>query len=721
MIRSLHVTSAFSLQMIRSLHVTSACSLQMIRSLHLSCLLKGASLLLPGHLSANNRDNVHEGRLPPSSLRLLVPPVRVMTAVMWKVVRLRRIPHYGMVEEFVSLVTEAVPDILTDRQMRLLTLGLRAKVTLQMLRSERSEDLAGVENLLKSLLTSSSKQVHPGNEAPVANFVRLVRRLLEDAKERDHFFMNVFPVEFGPDFDLALETLVCEFFTRLEELLLIPNFKQTAVWMSDTPSGLEEYMPCVYKEDDLKVLLRSKAHWGQMAGMDASVLSPSEQQLFSSLCRPPSLPDRTARDAETLQIQKESDEIPHQDAGNMATHDTTWPSEEETNTWCSSNAEQTIAETCGDQQHCDGTSAACDGAPATSAESLISSSSVIDAPQRRVAQKCAQCGKCFVYRYELLEHHRLHTGENPYKCSQCGKAYRRSSDLAYHRRKRCPKAAHICIKCGGSFQSMQERFKHQCCVPKFDCSQCGKSFKTKHLLSKHEVTHSQRRVFTCRRCRKAFPSITELRSHQRIHPADLSTPCTQCGKYFRSVASLAAHELQHRRQKTQVCVCCGKAFRNSHELNLHMRSHTGEKPFQCTYCGKRFSARGNLNVHIRIHTGEKPYLCTDCGKAFVSAGELQIHRRTHTGEKPYKCTVCGNGFTMASKLTVHMRVHTGERPFICFECGRGFSRGHELKKHTMTHTGVRPYACQQCEKAYTCHNHLKRHLKTHTVVQNQTV
>lgn len=27
-----------------------------------------------------------------------------------------------------SLVTEAIPDILTDRQMRLLTLGLRAKV-----------------------------------------------------------------------------------------------------------------------------------------------------------------------------------------------------------------------------------------------------------------------------------------------------------------------------------------------------------------------------------------------------------------------------------------------------------------------------------------------------------------------------------------------------------------------------------------------------------------
>lgn len=51
-----------------------------------------------------------------------------MSAVMWKVVHLRNIEHYGKVEEFVSLVTEAIPNILTDRQMRLLTLGLRAKV-----------------------------------------------------------------------------------------------------------------------------------------------------------------------------------------------------------------------------------------------------------------------------------------------------------------------------------------------------------------------------------------------------------------------------------------------------------------------------------------------------------------------------------------------------------------------------------------------------------------
>ncbi|XP_041805797.1 zinc finger protein ZFMSA12A [Chelmon rostratus] len=675
-----------------------------------------------------------EGPLPLSSLRLLVPPLRVMSAVMWNVVRVRNIRNYGKVEEFVSLVTEAIPDILTDRQMRLLTLGLRAKMTLQMLSSEQSEDLSGVKTRLNGLLPSSPKQVLPGSEALEANFVRLVEKLLENPKGREHFLKNVFPVEYGPDFDTALEALLCEFFTRLEGLLLIPDFKQTAVWISDTPSVLEEHMQCVPKADDLKVLLRSKAHCGKMAKMDTSAPSPSEQRLFSSLSLHPSLQETNAKDVETnteaLNKQKESEGFCLPEAGDIGIQNAKQPSEEEANLLDSSSEEQTaggkysdsIADVHTVEDDDDQASATCQ-APSVSTESPISSSSMIGPPRQRVAHKCTQCGKCFIYRYELLEHQRLHTGENPYKCTQCGKAFRRTSDLSTHRRTQCIKAAYICIKCGNSFQSIQDRFRHQCVhsVQKFDCPQCGKSFKKMHLLSKHELTHTQNRIFKCRQCGEVYPSMSELRSHQRIHPPELSNQCMQCGKFFSSVACLTAHELRHRQQRTQICVRCGKAFKNKHDLNLHMRSHTGERPFQCTFCGKRFSVSGNLNIHIRTHTGEKPYLCSDCGKAFVSAGELQIHRRTHTGEKPYKCTVCGRGFTMASKVTLHMRVHTGERPYVCSECGKGFSRSSELKKHTMNHTGVRPYACHLCAKTYTCLNHLKRHLKTHSVVQNQSV
>ncbi|XP_026004638.1 zinc finger protein ZFMSA12A-like isoform X1 [Astatotilapia calliptera] len=667
-----------------------------------------------------------EGPLPPSSLRLLVPPLRVMSAVMWKVVHLKIVKQYGKVEEFVSLVSEAIPDILTSHQVTLLTVGLRAKMILQML---NSEDLGGIKTHLGCLLQTRSRQVYPEGNPLEANIVTFVQRLLDDSEGREHFLKNVFPVAYGPDFDTALEKLLCDFFSKLEELLPVPDFKQAALWISDTPAEVEEYMHCVTEADDIKVLLRTRPRNSEMAKIDSSVPSPSEQRLFSSLSLPVSLIDNSAKDVEsnapTFKNQRVSEAAAFQEPRDGDMWDTRWPHEEE-----SHSAEQEaggkdtdsipdthVVEECGDQ------ATTTRQAPSSSAESHVVSSSVIGPLRQRVAQKCTQCGKCFIYKYELLEHQRLHTGENPYKCSQCGKAFRRSSDLSSHRRTQCRKAAYICIKCGKSFQSMQEKCRHHCVhsIHKFDCPYCGKSFKKMYLLAKHKLTHNQNRIFTCRQCGEVYPGISELRSHQKIHPPQLSNQCQQCGKFFSSAACLTAHQLRHTQQRTQICTRCGKAFKSKHDLNLHMRSHTGERPFQCTYCEKRFSVSGNLNVHVRIHTGEKPYLCSDCGKAFISAGELQIHRRTHTGEKPYKCSVCGRGFTRASKVTLHMRVHTGERPYECSECGKGFSRGSELKKHTMNHAGVRPYACQLCAKTYTCLSHLKRHLKSHSVVQSQTL
>ena len=45
-------------------------------------------------------------------------------------------------------------------------------------------------------------------------------------------------MEYGPDLDTALETLVCEFFIRLEELLPVPDFKQ--VWRHSITGCQEE-------------------------------------------------------------------------------------------------------------------------------------------------------------------------------------------------------------------------------------------------------------------------------------------------------------------------------------------------------------------------------------------------------------------------------------------------------------------------------------------------
>ncbi|KAG7487262.1 hypothetical protein MATL_G00021380 [Megalops atlanticus] len=139
---------------------------------------------------------------------------------MWQVVQQRDIMHYGKLEEFVTLVTEAVPDLLSYRQRSHLILALRAR--------------------------SSNVKV----EVSEADFVELVQTLLKDPAEREHF------LQLGPSYDSALQMLVWEFLSRLEQLLPVPDLKQTVSWLSAAPSVLEECVQSASDPQQLKTLLQ---------------------------------------------------------------------------------------------------------------------------------------------------------------------------------------------------------------------------------------------------------------------------------------------------------------------------------------------------------------------------------------------------------------------------------------------------------------------------------
>ena len=67
--------------------------------------------------------------LPLSSLRLLIPPLRLLSAAMWQVAQRRDVLDYEKLDEFVTLVTATVPDLLSPKQRGKLLLRLRAKVS----------------------------------------------------------------------------------------------------------------------------------------------------------------------------------------------------------------------------------------------------------------------------------------------------------------------------------------------------------------------------------------------------------------------------------------------------------------------------------------------------------------------------------------------------------------------------------------------------------------
>nr|XP_029507543.1 zinc finger protein 37-like [Oncorhynchus nerka] len=592
----------------------------------------------------------------------------MMSALMWQVVRLGNISQYGKLEEFVSMVTEAVPDLLSNRQRWLLTLALRGRVSLQLLGSGHPDDLKAVQTHLDRITASGLKQ---SNDAAIefaeSNFLKLIQSLVEDPDRREHFFKVVFPVEYGPSFDSALQTLVCHLLSRLEELLPVPDFKQTALLISDAPSVLEDFMCSVSHAEDLKSLLQNPQCHGKLK-LPKSAPSQIEDHLLCSLSLPPSLrlgnashhsaseskafPDcenpplhvrdnqgtmtdnlsgqwaesKTSIDQNVIgtdsvenqggsqrtdnQKDVKEKDVERPSAGRQAV-DTEHQYCLSTNT-APQTADQDTAPSASQQAASASTSVSTQDTTSTSTSSTLSSSSGVspEQPRQRVAHRCPQCGRCFIYRYKMLEHQRLHTGENPYKCSQCGKTFRRSSEMSTHRRTQCSNAAYVCIKCGSSFGSVRERVSHRCCgskaaATKFECPQCGKNFKWHNSLKKHLVTHTRKKGFNCRYCGEGpFPGIAELRTHQKVHDGEEKPyKCEQCGKGFSSQGWLHGHEQRHSQERSKICPSCGKAFRCKGDLKLHMRTHTGESvpgpTHQAVLCQRKPD-----DTHQDSHRGE---------------------------------------------------------------------------------------------------------------------
>uniref|UniRef100_A0AAZ3PR19 Cerebellar deration related protein 2 n=1 Tax=Oncorhynchus tshawytscha TaxID=74940 RepID=A0AAZ3PR19_ONCTS len=226
--------------------------------------------------------------LPLPSLRLMVPPLRLVSAAIWQTIQQRHVMDYGMLEEFVTMVTEMVPELLNIRQRAQLILGLRARLVLELCRSKPITDLQTIQPHLDRIqtLTPLWGTQTDDEDLSESNFLGLIQTLLNDPNEMEHFFQDVFPVEFGPKYDAAIEKLMCQFLSRLEKLLPVSNFQQAASLLSDVPSVLEECVQSVSHPQQLKTLLQYHRDLSQLDNHDT--LSSSDGDcILSALCLPP--------------------------------------------------------------------------------------------------------------------------------------------------------------------------------------------------------------------------------------------------------------------------------------------------------------------------------------------------------------------------------------------------------------------------------------------------
>lgn len=242
---------------------------------------------------ATNKSAESDTSLPFAALQLLAPPVRLVSAALWKVMKQRDVMQYGTVEEFVTSVCEIVPGLLTCRHQGKLALGLRGRLILEL--CCRQPDAKVIEPHLERIRapapcsTSSAHTVKKDIKImkTVDSFHALVQTLLKDPDEREQFFKEEFPVDYGPKFDQELEKLLWEFLIRVDQFLPVPNLAQTVSWISAAPPVLEECARAATQPQLLKILLRHESCLGHLES--AASLPPNMgDSILASLSLPPS-------------------------------------------------------------------------------------------------------------------------------------------------------------------------------------------------------------------------------------------------------------------------------------------------------------------------------------------------------------------------------------------------------------------------------------------------
>ncbi|XP_070701259.1 zinc finger protein 665-like isoform X2 [Pempheris klunzingeri] len=679
------------------------------------------------------------GFLPLSSLRLIVPPVQLVSAALWEIVRQGAVMYYGLLEDFVTTVLEKVPELLTYTEGVQLVMGLRAKVVLELCRNDDFTSPQAIQPHLARINTYVKNQDKETScsevKASLMNFLKLVHTLVDDQCQRDIFYQKIFPTVFGPKYDSAIQALMRKFLFNLQKLLPVPNLEQCVDFMN--------------QPEPLETLIQHHKHHGRKVPQDMS--SSGDDRILSSLSY--HLPNVGTDEGDALVKKKEEENSKERSSELMR------------------NIERNR------QQYVDGLREDQGASVEVILQPFDESESNDDDDVRKKlfhhlksSRTSAKSFKCHVCGQDFGSHRTL----KKHKIAQSGCFINRASQSDSPSQSSFFEMMNLNLKPKTCLENNASRSENELSSlanvttndpsnlnnpPNFEqsnddyslvCQLCGKVFTYPKNFDKHQricVVSGKRQAETHPQC------PTTLAHHSKPNPADKTkepfSSENETGPSRvvpeESISSDSPQEQTCKRSnRVKQCSVCGKIFTCSTDLTRHMRCHTEQSPYLCSLCGKHFDSYEDCETHQEGKCGVSNQHSQDNSlsnadkrnqeEAVASSAVAQIPTNTDAPansqacKSPLMCQECGQGFTYyksfekhqskCSKRAPRKKKRTNMTHFVISACNfrSADNRSHAENQADGPQAKSRTIKCTMCEKNFSEIVLMKRHYsKAHKV------
>ncbi|XP_076621687.1 zinc finger Y-chromosomal protein 1-like [Colletes latitarsis] len=307
---------------------------------------------------------------------------------------------------------------------------------------------------------------------------------------------------------------------------------------------------------------------------------------------------------------------------------------------------------------------------------------------------------------------------------------------------------YTCTMCSKFYKMWSNYLKHKCEPPQFKCPLCPFAAFKAFILHAHQAEQHFKVTSPNTSCGKAFKWRKSLVRHEREECGKKPYHCPHCPREMSLKNSLIRHLLvkhgQDCRARTRVvrrpssrrvenclgvamdgfheCCECKRMYRSRMALNRHVREECGRVLYTCPFCHSIMPMKFNLLKHLKKEHGKE--FSKQVGTRIEDT--LTSSRRTgcpigNQMQQLHHCRACGNEYMCFSSLKRHVREECGQPPkYQCPYCPKRTKLRCNLLKHM--HFGLlhwvrtpsmprRVYPCGKCQKIYANASSLYRHLK----------